>query len=129
MSFPINSTSVMTDPCERVCRVMQRSKVGSGKSRIISYAGIFSCRRIDGSSSWSQHAWGNASDLFPVGKEYGVKRARCYAIANAVVYQATHKTVANRGRKIPVAECIDHENRRIWTPAGGWRPYGGNTGL
>ena len=90
---------------------------------------MFSCRRIDGSTSWSQHAWGNAADLFPDANEYAEARALCYKIANAVVWQAKHRTAANNRRKLDVAEVIDHENGRIWTPGGGWGPYGGNTGL
>ena len=61
MTFPINSTSVMTPACERVCRVMQRV----AREGLISYGGVFSCRKIAGTNYWSQHAWGNALDLFP----------------------------------------------------------------
>jgi hypothetical protein len=45
MTFPINSTSVMTPACERVCHVMQRV-AGEG---LISYGGVFrlSQDRID----------------------------------------------------------------------------------
>lgn len=125
MSFPVGSTSVITDSCERICRVMRQARI----ARIIDYAGVFACRQIDGSSSWSQHAWGNAVDLFPKGTEYAERKARCYKIANAVVWQAKHKTAVNNRRKLPVAEVIDHENGRIWTPGASWGPYGGNTGL
>ena len=108
---------------------MGRTKVGSGKTRIISFAGCYNCRKISGSSSWSQHSWGNALDLFPVPnpqRVYVQKELR--DIANAVVYQATHRTKANRFRKLDVAECIDHDGRRRWTPSGGWGSYGGATG-
>jgi len=126
LAFPINSTSVWTPSCERICRVMQRAKVAN----VIAYAGVFSCRKIEGSTSWSQHSWGNATDLFPKGAlEYAVKRAHCRAIADATVYQATHRTKANRFRKLDVARVIDHENRRDWTPQDGWTDYGGTTGL
>lgn len=125
MTFPVNSTSVQTAPCERVCRVMQRARI----ARSIASGGVFSCRKISGSNTWSQHAWGNAVDLFPKGTEYAEKRALCYKIANGVVYQAKHRTAANNRRKLDVAEVIDHENGRIWTPGGGWGPYGGNPGL
>ena len=29
------------------------------------------CRRIAGSSTWSQHSWANAADIFPITKEQG----------------------------------------------------------
>ena len=29
------------------------------------------CRRISGSSTWSQHSWANAADIFPVTKDQG----------------------------------------------------------
>jgi hypothetical protein len=129
LSFPVNSTSVQTAPCARVATVMGRTKVGSGTTRIISYAGCFVCKKILGSAIWSQHAYGNALDLFPVGG--GTKaelQRRLRQIANSVVYQATHRTAANRLRKLEVAEVIDHDAGRIWTPAGGWHSYGGTTG-
>lgn len=125
MAFPVNSTSTWTAPAERIVRVLQRAKIEDS----IAYAGVFACRKIDGSHVWSQHAWGNADDLFPKGQEYGEKRARCHDIANAVVYQATHRTKANRFRKLDVARVIDHENRRDWTPHDGWTEYSGTTGL
>jgi len=129
MSFPVNSTSVQTAPCSRVATVMGRTKVGDGKTRIIAYAGCYVCKQISGSSSWSQHSWGNALDLFPVGgKPLAVIQAELRDIANAVVYQATHKTKANRFRKLDVAEVIDHDGRRIWTPSQGWHSYGGTAG-
>lgn len=125
MTFEINSTSVQTDSVERICRVMQRAKV----AKSIAYGAVYNCRRISGSTSWSQHAWGNAVDLFPKGTEYAEKLARCRAIANAVVWQAKHRTAANNRRKLDVAEVIDHENGRMWTRGGGWGPYGGAAGL
>ena len=129
MSFPVNSTSVGTAATKRIEAVMQRTKVGSGKTRIIAFAGRFNCRKISGSSSYSQHAWGNADDFFPTSGSALVVQQRLRNIADAVVYQAKHRTKANRFRKLDVAEVIDHENGRIWTPAGGWRTYGGATGL
>ena len=125
MTFPVNSTSTITPSVERICAVMQRTRV----AKSIASGGVFNCRKIADSSSWSQHAWGNAVDLFPKGTEYAEKLARCRAICNGVVYQATHRTKANRLRKLDVARVIDHENRRDWTPSAGWTPYGGNTGL
>lgn len=118
MAFPINSTSVQTSPCKRVGRVMQRANV----ARLISHAGCYNCRTISGSTVYSQHAWGNALDLFPENAVHNDE------IADAVVYQAKHRTKANRFRRLRVAEVIDHLNRRIWTPAGGWRVYGGTIG-
>jgi hypothetical protein len=106
MTFPINSTSVMTLACERVCRVMQRV----AREGLISYGGVFSCRKIAGTNYWSQHAWGNALDLFPKESKYNDE------IAEAAVTQATKRTFANRGRKLDLSNVIDHLNSRIWTP-------------
>src|SRR4249920_3279575 len=118
MAFPVNSTSVQTPPCGRVAAVMGRAKVGSGKTRIIAYAGCYVCKQISGSSSWSQHSWGNALDLFPKPDPQRVTvQHELRQIANSVVYQATHKTKANRMRKLEVAEVIDHDDGRIWTPS------------
>jgi hypothetical protein len=130
LSFPVNSTSVQTAPCARVATVMGRTKVGSGDTRIISYAGCYVCKQISGSSTWSQHSWGNALDLFPKpSRQQATVERELRAIADAVVYQATHLTKANRGRKLAVAEVIDHDAGRIWTPSQGWHSYGGTTGV
>lgn len=125
MAFPIISTAYGTAAAKRIERVLGRAKVGSGKTRIISSASRFACRAIAGSSSWSQHAYGNADDLFPTA---GDTQAKLRRIADAVVYQAKHRTAANLGRKLDVAEVIDHDARRIWTPSEGWHAYGGTTG-
>jgi hypothetical protein len=118
--FPIYSTSVQTPAIARVIRVMLRTKA----ARFINHAGVYNCRRISGSTVWSQHAWGNAVDLFPKGGSENADEA-CERIARAVVRQATQRTVANRGRTLAVAEVIDHQAGRIWTPSRGWREYGG----
>jgi hypothetical protein len=124
MAFPVNSVSTITPAVARINRVLQRSTVGSGKTKIIDYGAVYACRKISGSSSWSQHSWGNAIDLFPERNIDG----DLAKIAHHVVLQATHRTIANRGRRLDVAEVIDHQNRLMWTPAGGWRAYGGTTG-
>ena len=125
MAFPILSTAYGTAATKRIERVLQRSNVGSGSTRIISSASRFACRKISGSDSWSQHAYGNADDIFPTA---GDTQAKLRHIADAVVTQATTRTVANRGRKLDVAEVIDHDAGRIWTPSEGWHAYGGATG-
>lgn len=123
MTFPLQSTSTTTPELRRGMRVMQRTKV----ARLIAYAGVFNCRRIAGSSSWSQHAWGNAGDLFPKPPSADDDKQRD-AIAHNVVRQATERTIANRGRRIAVAHVIDHDARRIWEPGRGWHTYTGPTG-
>ena len=123
MSFPVFSTSVETDAIKRIVRVVQRTKV----AKRIAQGQVFSCRKIAGSSTWSQHAWGNAVDLFPKG-DIEAHAAIRKAIANTVVWQATHRTVANRMQRLDVAEVINHDARTIWTPSGGWRTYSGSTG-
>jgi hypothetical protein len=121
--FPVYSTSVETAAVKRIVRVLRRAKVAP----YIARAGVYNCRPIAGSSSWSQHSWGNAVDLFPklpIGDDAADRRR----IAAAVVAQAKHRTLANRGRRLAVAEVIDHSGRTIWTPSQGWHPYTGTTG-
>jgi hypothetical protein len=121
--FPVQSTSVETDAIARVVRVMERTRA----AKKISYGAVYNCRKIEGSSVYSQHAWGNAIDLFPTLPASDDDRDR-KIIADAVVYHTTHKTMANRGRKLDVAQVIDHSGGRIWTPALGWHPYSGTAG-
>ena len=52
MTFPINSTSVMTPACERVCHVMQRV----AREGLISYGGVFSCRKIASTARSAERA-------------------------------------------------------------------------
>lgn len=121
-TFPVNSTAVETSAAKRVARVLARRPV----SDIIAYAGCYNCRKVSGSSTWSQHSWGNALDLFPEPSQVPARRRE--AIRDAVVYQATHRTVANRFIKLPVSQVIDHDGRKIWTPEHGWQIYTGTTG-
>ncbi len=121
--FPVQSTSTETAAIKRVVRVVQRAKI----HRSISFAQVFVCKQIDASSQYSQHAWGNACDLFPSG-DIESHAARRRAIANFVVKNTTQRTLANLGRKLAVAEVIDHSGRRIWTPSRGWHTYTGATG-
>lgn len=123
MTFPVYSISTVTPSVDRIIRVLQRAKVAPRIAR----AGVYNCRKIAGSSSWSQHSWGNAVDLFPDPPIFDDQQD-LRAIANAVVYQATHRTIANRGRTVKVGRVIDHDASRQWTPAGGWHPYGGAKG-
>ncbi len=128
MSFPVLSVSTITAPCKRFALVvMQRTHVGQGPERIIDHGGVYNCRRSSANSSvWSEHAWGNATDLIPTpGEDQAAKRR---AIAEAAVRQATKRTIANRGRKVPIAHVIDHDARRIWSVGVGWHAYGGSLG-
>lgn len=120
MSFPVYSTSVETAAIARVCRVMGRSHAGIN----IAKGEVFDCRKIAGSDQFSQHAWGNAADLFV---RAGGDKA-LYHLADAVVAQVVHRTKANLGRRLAVSQVIDHDNRRIWEPGVGWHPYTGTTG-
>lgn len=120
--FPVESTSVETRAIRRVVRVLKRL----GVSDLIDHGGVYNCRPVAGSTTFSQHSWGNAVDLFPTsGGDHNVKR---HGIAANLVWQATHRTFANRGLRIPVAQVIDHDARRIWEPARGWFTYTGTTG-
>ena len=123
--FPVTSTSVETPSIRRVCRVLGRASV----SDVIASGGCYSCRPVAGSLTYSQHSWGNAVDLFPKGAhDPELVQAYLRRIANAVVRHATTRTVANRGRRLPIAQVIDHDARRIWEPGKGWHPYSGTTG-
>lgn len=51
--------------------------------------GIYSCRHIAGSSTWSQHAWANAVDLAPPDRAYGDKMAE-FVRANAGALRIEH---------------------------------------
>jgi hypothetical protein len=123
MSFPIGSVSVETAAIKRVLRVAQKMTA----CRWVSSAGVFNCREIAGTSEWSQHAYGNAADLFMRGDVSHHDEAR-RVVAAAFVYQATHRTLVNRFVKLPIAQVIDHDGRRVWEPATGWRTYFGTTG-
>lgn len=68
--------------------------------------GVFNCRPIAGSSSWSQHAWGNAEDFSDGG--VASEEAEAWFFANRT--------------KLPIAELIGR--RKIWSKARateGWR--------
>lgn len=71
--------------------------------------GWYNCRRVAGSTTWSQHAWGNAYDA---GGTLNLVRT----MGNALVAQA------KRGA-LPIAQVIfDHQ---VWEPDTGLRPYNG----
>jgi len=123
MTFPVYSVGTITPAVRRIVAVLQRSKVAPRIAR----AGVYNCRVISGTSSWSQHAWGNAVDLFPDPPVMD-DQADLRAIARAVVAQATHRTIANRGRRLQVARVIDHDAGVQWTPAAGWHGYSGTAG-
>ena len=124
MTFPVLSTSTETAATKRAIRVLKRLEV----AQLVDHAGVFNCRTIAGSTAWSDHAFGAAADLFPRadGGDLADKQRR--EIAHALVYQSTHRTKANRGRKLVTRYVIDHDGRAIWTPALGWHAYGGTTG-
>ena len=121
--FPVYSTSVETAAIKRVARVLSRAKIRPEIAR----GEVFNCRTISGSSTYSQHAWGNAIDLFPK-LPVGDDAKQRQEIFHAVITQTTKRTFANRGRKLAVAEVIDHSGRVIWTPSQGIHPYTGTTG-
>jgi len=71
------------------------------------------CRKIDGSSSWSQHAFGNAQDFgAPSGANFW---SILLAIANKLVENSNQLGV----------ETVIVQNR-IWIRGQGWHSYGGN---
>jgi hypothetical protein len=123
MMFPVESTSVETAATKRTVRVIKRTRA----AKLIDHAGVFACRKIAGSSEWSDHSWGAAVDLFPKAPASNDDLDRRH-IFHTVIYQATHRTTANRGRKLVVRYAIDHDARLIWTPEAGIHAYTGTTG-
>jgi hypothetical protein len=124
--FPVNSTSVETAAIKRVVRVMQRTPA----SEVIGYGGVFNCRVIAGTNSYSQHAWGNAVDLFPrdPSATHTPVDQELDRIFHAAIRQAENKTKYNHFRRMPASEIIHHNARLIWTPDAGIHAYGGTTG-
>jgi hypothetical protein len=129
MGFPVNSTSHETASITRALNVLQRSRIADN----IGSAGVYVCKLVSGSSTPSQHSYGNGADLFPASggakKEFqGNVQQELRYIADQCVRQATKKTFANRGRPVALSQVIDHDGRRIWEPGKGWFPYTGTTG-
>lgn len=124
MSFQVNSTSHETAAVKQIVRVLGRSSADD----VIAYAGCFVCKLIAGSNppSYSQHSWGNGLDVFP--RNPGNVQAELDEIFHTAIRNATQRTLANRGRKMPAAEIIHHDGRLIWTPSQGIHPYTGTTG-
>ncbi len=121
--FPVLSTSVETAATKRALRVLQRTRVAA----VIDHAGVFDCRKMRGSSSWSDHAWGAAADLFPKGP-IGAHDAERRETFHALIYQSSHRTRANRGRRLVTRYVIDHDASLIWTPDAGVHAYLGPVG-
>lgn len=73
------------------------------------------CKRIAGSTSWSQHAYGNAIDLaFRVPPPTGFDMARQDRLATFLVAHADELAI----------EHVIHRDR-AWTRGSGWSSYGG----
>ena len=105
MAVEVRSTSTITGPCKRfVFDVMQKS--APARHGKILRAGVFACRTISGSTTFSQHSFGNAVDLF-------ADETDLEAIAKNVVLQATKLTRANGGDPVPVGVVIHHQ--QAWT--------------
>lgn len=129
MSFPVNSTSCETRSIKRALRVLGRSTVSDN----IASAGVYVCKEVSGTSTPSQHSYGNAADLFPSSggakaEFQGSIQKELRKIADNAVLQATKRTFANRGMPIKLSQVIDHDGRRIWEPGRGWFAYTGTTG-
>jgi hypothetical protein len=106
----VRSTSTITDPCKRYANdVMQKS--APARNGRIKFGGVFNCRTVAGSTTFSQHAWGNAIDIF-------CDEDDLEAIAKNVVLQATKQTKANDGLMVPVGMIIHHQ--QVWTPNQGF---------
>lgn len=97
---------MITTPARRGRRVLLR------RFRRITDVQVYACRKVAGSSSWSQHAWGNALDVFATKAELG-------QIARYLVRHARRRrvqTVIFDGR----SWSWDH---RRWVPYTGSNPH------
>ncbi len=121
--FPVLSTAYETAATKRAILVLQRTRVAA----IIDHAGVFDCRYMRDSTSWSDHAFGAAADFFPAGPSEAHDAER-REIFHALIYQATHRTKANRRRPISLRYVIDHNASLIWTAGAGIHHYTGTTG-
>lgn len=68
--------------------------------------GIVNCRRIAGSSSWSQHAWGNGLDI--------------HASFAVMTDLAAFLAMEARDGRLPIAQILF--DGKAWTPDQGWHP-------
>ena len=98
---------------------MQRSRV----RKYIGSAGVFNCRKVVNTNVWSQHAWGNAVDLMPHVPPPDHELEVLQTIAYNAEKQGTKRTIANRGRKVPIETII--YGQRAWVRGEGWHPYDG----
>lgn len=73
------------------------------RKNVVSW-GIVNCRNIAGSSTWSQHAWGNGLDIH----------------ASFEVMDDLSKWLATEAKagKLDIAQILF--NQRAWTPSQGW---------
>lgn len=71
--------------------------------------GWYNCRIIEGTSTWSQHAWGNAYDA-----------GGPFTVLQAIATHCVNKAIAGA---LPVAQVIF--NHRVWQPGSGWTNYSG----
>lgn len=74
------------------------------RKNVVSW-GIVNCRKIAGSTSWSQHAWGNGLDIH----------------ASFEVMRDLSEWLADEAKagKLDIAQILF--NSRVWTPSEGWR--------
>lgn len=96
--------TTQTTPCRRFTR---RLRIRFPR---VSRVGIYACRHIAGSTSWSQHSWGNAIDVF--GPQSTLARVARWA------------SRPRRSRRLAVQTVIWHD--RVWSAeTGQWSHYSG----
>jgi hypothetical protein len=96
-------------------RVARVARVAYAYDNDLDCLGTQVCKRISGTSTWSQHAYGNAIDLavrvpLPTGFDMGAQD-------QIAAYLASY------GRELSIATLIHRD--RVWTPLDGWHGYGG----
>jgi len=115
MTFPVLSVSVETKRCKRFIRVMERGRA----DHLIKQGEVFACKKVVNTNVWSQHAWGNAVDL--ILKDPSV--INLHDVAMNAFHQATKRTIANRGVRVPIQTIIWTD--RAWVYGRGWEAYTG----
>lgn len=116
IGFQVNSTSTITRRVARLNRILQRAKV----AEVIDHAGVFNCRKTAGTDLWSAHAFGDATDLFPIEQAPEL----IDRIADAVIRHATRPTRANRGVPVLGIRYVIF-GTRAWIRGRGVLPYHG----
>ena len=85
-------------------------------------AGVWNCRPISGSSTWSQHSWGAALDLYHVDYGYSASAAHQAWLTEVVAFiRANESQLSIRTLLFQVRDHYDHAHIDFW-PRGYSKP-------